>query len=151
MKFPALAPEFPPVLRRVALILVAMMIGSLVLTVYMTRRLEFPIPFGIVWMTGDQQWCDFRAFQERSVHFRTAAYWFEYDYPMTYPAAVAVILAMIYKLPHPLKIYLTVLFAGWIDRRSDAGARLSLSGAARVEERRTGARERRGRDARIAR
>ena len=114
MKFPALAPEFPPVLRRVALILVAMMIGSLVFTVYMTRRLEFPIPFGIVWMTGDQQWCDFRAFQERSVHFRTAAYWFEYDYPMTYPAAVAVILAMFYKLPHPLKIYLTVLFAGWI-------------------------------------
>ena len=44
MKFPALAPEFPPVLRRVALILVAMMIGSLVFTVYMTRRLEFPIP-----------------------------------------------------------------------------------------------------------
>ena len=114
MKFPTLAPEFPPLLRRFALIMLAMMIGSLLFTLYMTRKLEFPVPFGVVWISGDQQWCDFRAFQERSIHFRTAAYWFDYDYPMTYPAAVAVVLAMFYKLPHPLKIYLAVLFAGWI-------------------------------------
>ena len=114
MKFPTIAAEFPPVLRRVALIMVAMMAGSLAFTLYMTHRLEFPIPFGVVWISGDQQWCDFRAFQERSMQFRTAAYWLEYDYPMTYPAAVAVILAMFYKLPHPLRVFLAVLFAGWI-------------------------------------
>lgn len=114
MRFPTIAPEFPPLLRRVALIMVAMMAGSLAFTLYMTHRLEFPIPFGVVWISGDQQWCDFRAFRERSLHFRTAAYWFDYDYPMTYPAAVAVILALFYKLPHPLKVYLAVLFAGWI-------------------------------------
>ena len=114
MKLPTLAPEFPPLLRRVALILLAMMAGSLVFTVLMTWLLHRPYPFGVVWISGEEQWCDFRVFQERSVQFRTAAYWLDYDYPMTYPAAVAVVLAMFYKLPHPLRIYLAILFAGCI-------------------------------------
>ena len=114
MKLATIAPEFPPLLRRVALILPAMMAGSLVFTVLMRRLLHRPNPFGVVWISGEQQWCDFRVFQERSLQFRTAAYWLEYDYPMTYPAAVAVVLTMFYKLPHPLRIYLAILFAGCI-------------------------------------
>ncbi len=111
MKFPTIAPEFPPVLRRVVLIMAAMMAGSLLFTVTMTRLLEFPIPYGVVWISQGQEFCDFHVFQERSLHFHTAAYWLDYDYPMTYPAVVAVIFAMFYKLPHPLKVYMLMLIA----------------------------------------
>ena len=114
MKLLSIAPAFPPVLRRVALIMTAMLLASLLYTDGMTWLLHGPHPFGWVWIGGDLQWCDFHAFQERSFHFRTSSYWLEYDYPMTYPATVAVIFALFYKLPHPLKVYLAILIVGWI-------------------------------------
>jgi hypothetical protein len=114
MRLPSIAAQFPPVLRRVAIVMTAMLLGSLIFTNFMTWLLNAPHPFGWVWIGGDLQWCDFHAFQERSFHFRTPSYWLEYDYPMTYPAVVAVIFALFYKLPHPLKLYLAILIAGWI-------------------------------------
>lgn len=114
MKFPSIAPAFPPILVRVALILAAMLVGSLVYTNGMSALLHTKYPFGWVWIGGDMQWCDFHSFQARSFHFRTSMYWDEFDYPMTYPAVIAVIFALFYKLPHPLKLYLGILIAGWI-------------------------------------
>ena len=114
MKFLSISPAFPPVLRRVALIMAAMLLASLVYTDVMTWLLHARYPFGWVWIGGELQWCDFHAFQERSFHFRTSSYWLEYDYPMTYPATVAVVFALFYKIPYPLKIYLGVLICGWI-------------------------------------
>jgi hypothetical protein len=114
MKLPPIAPAFPPVLRRVALIMTAMMLASLLFTNVMTWLLHAPHPYGWVWIGGPLQWCDFHAFQERSFHFRTDSYWLDYDYPMTYPATVAVIFALFYKLPHPLKVYFAILFLGWL-------------------------------------
>lgn len=114
MKFLSITPAFPPVLRRVAIVMAAMLLASLLYTDGMTWLLHTPHPFGWVWIGGELQWCDFHAFQERSFHFRTDSYWLEYNYPMTYPATVAVIFAIFYKLPHPLKIYLGVLVCGWI-------------------------------------
>ncbi len=114
MKFLGLSPAFPPLLRRYALIMAAMVLASYLFTVGMTWLLHWPHPFGWVWIGGDLQWCDFHAFQERSQHFRTPTYWMEYDYPMTYPAAIAVVFALFYKLPHPLKLYLTILIVAFL-------------------------------------
>ena len=114
MRLTSIAPAFPPVLRRVAIVMGAMLLGSLLYTSFMTWLLHSPQPFGWVWIGGGMQWSDFLTFQQRSAHFRTSTYWLEYDYPMTYPAPVAVIFGLFYKLAYPLKIYLAILAAALI-------------------------------------
>lgn len=122
MKLLNISPAFPPVLRRYALIMAAMVVASWVYTIAMTRLLHLPHPFGWVWQGGSNQWCDFKFFHDRSLHFRTDLYWLPTYYPMTYPAVVAVIFALLYKLPHPLKLYLAFLilvflsYAVWLAR-----------------------------------
>ena len=110
--------NFPPVLRRIAVIMTVMMAASFVFTLSMTNHLHLHIvKYGFPWIGGGFQFCDFHVFQERSMYFRTAAYWKPFDYPFTYPAFDAVLFAMIYKLPHPLKTYLIVLpleMAAWV-------------------------------------
>jgi len=111
-------PGMPPIFWRVAWGMTAMMAASLIFTLYFTHLLHPRVPYyGFPWIGAGFQFCDFHVFQERSMYFRTPKYWNKFDYPFTYPAPDAVLFAMIYKLPHPLKTYLILLpleIAGWV-------------------------------------
>ena len=48
------------------------------------------------------------------MHFRTAAFWDDYEYPFTYPAPLAVLYAALYTIPHVLRFYLTAYAAATV-------------------------------------
>jgi hypothetical protein len=105
--------SLPPVLRRVAVCLPAMMAASLAFIAVTIYVLHLAPPF--TWIFN--YWCDFFVFQDQSLHFGTPAYWSDYGYPFTYPAPVGVIFGFFYKLRHPLWTYLLILacaFAAWV-------------------------------------
>jgi hypothetical protein len=125
--------NFPPVLKRMILIMTAMMAASLAFTLTFDHLLHLTrTHYGFPWIGGGFQFCDFHVFQERSMYFRQPKYWNRFDYPFTYPAFDAVLFAMIYKLPHPLKTYLIVLpleYFAWVFWMSRNLARRGLPAA----------------------
>lgn len=87
-----------------------MMCASYLSTVVMTHILHLDHLWGTLWIWRGNQWCDFFYFQDRSLHFMTPSYWDDkWGYPITYPAPVAVVLGLFYKLRHPFKTYYAVL------------------------------------------
>ncbi len=106
----------PPVLRLFAWAMATMAILSLLYTLAMTRLLHTPHPYGVTLFWGTSQGSDFTTFAERSHHFGTPAYWDDFNYPFTYPAPLAPIFALLFKLPNPLIDYLilcSAALAGW--------------------------------------
>ena len=104
--------RLPPMLVRFAWAMMAMAVLSLLYTVVMTRLLHTPHPYGVTLFWGQFKWSDFTVFAERSHHFGSASYWDELNYPFTYPAPLGVVFALLYKLPHPLALYLALCVAG---------------------------------------
>lgn len=103
-------PQLPPVLRRVALWMMMMLGASYLSTLVMTHFLHLDHLWGTLWIWRGNQWCDFYYFQDRSLHFMTTSYWDDkWGYPITYPAPVAVVLGLFYKLSHPFQTYFAVL------------------------------------------
>ncbi len=87
---------------------------SLVYTLVMTHLLRTPHPYGVTLFWGSFNGSDFSVFGERSQHFGTPSYWDEFNYPFTYPAPLAVVFALLFRLPHPLAIYLVLCIAALI-------------------------------------
>ena len=103
----------PPVLLRFAWALAAMATASFVYTLAMTHLLHSPHPYGVALFWDGFVGSDFRIFGEPSRHFGTPGYWNEFGYPLTYPALIAVVFALFFRLPHPLAIYLCLCVAGF--------------------------------------
>ena len=114
MKFPSIAPAFPPVLRQFAWALAAMAGLSLLFSATMTYLLQTLHPYAVTLFWNGHVGSDFTTFAERSQHFGTPTYWDDFNYPFTYPAPIAPIFAVLFKLPHPLAIYLALCCAGLV-------------------------------------
>jgi hypothetical protein len=105
--------SLPPVLRRVALCMSAMMVASCVFTFGMTHLLHLTrTMYGFAWISDPYLWCDFHVFQDQSLHFRTPAYWDDFGYPFTYPATDGVIFGLLFRLRHPAWAYFALLVVG---------------------------------------
>ncbi len=103
---------FPGVLLRFAWWLAGLAALSLVWTLAWTHLLHTAHPYGVTLFWDRFGWSDFTVFAERSRHFRSAAYWDEFNYPLTYPAPLGVVFGLFYKLSHPLAVYLALCAAG---------------------------------------
>jgi len=102
----------PPVLLRFAWALAAMAAVSFCYSIVMTYVLRTPHPYGVTLFRDGFVGSDFTVFAERSHHFATPAYWDEFSYPFTYPAPLAVVFALLFRLPHPLAIYVGLCIVG---------------------------------------
>ena len=102
----------PPVLLQFAWALAAMAALSFIYSLVMTLLLHTPHPYGVTLFWDGFVGSDFSVFSERSQHFGTPSYWNEFRYPFTYPAPLAVVFAMFFRLPHPLAIYWMVCAVG---------------------------------------
>ena len=100
--------KMPPVLVRYWAWTVGLTLLSLVYTEIMIHGLHSSRTLGPLVLWNDDRWWDFLVFQERFSHFRTPAFWDAFDYPFTYPAAMGVVFAAMYRVPHALRIYLLI-------------------------------------------
>jgi len=103
--------------------IVAMTALSIVYTLSMTYVLKLKYPYGLPLFFSDDRWFDFTIYHDRFQNFRTASFWDEYDYPFTYPAPLAVLYGVLYKVPHVLRYYLiayaeAVVVAAWMLMRA---------------------------------
>jgi len=124
-------PGFPPLLQRFWIALLAMTAVAAAYSLVLQRLLRTPGPYGLtsLSMFGVHCW-DLAVFQERFLEFRKPGFWLEMNYPFTYPAPVGVIFGLLYKMPHPLKIYLATLVLAlalwaWLVARALAARGLS--------------------------
>ncbi len=128
----------PAVLRQFAWAIAALATLSLAYTFVMTYLLQTPHPFGVTLFWNAHIGSDFTTFAERSQHFGTPSYWDEFNYPFTYPAPIAPIFALFFKLPHPLAVYLTICIAGlaswgvWLARSLTAAGTMPIQALAFV-------------------
>jgi len=116
MKFSSNSTAFPHVLRQFAWAMAAMAALSLLFSATMTYLLQTPHPYAVTLFWNGHVGSDFTTFTERSKYFSTPSYWNDFNYPFTYPAPIAPIFALLFKLPHPLACYLilcTAALAGW--------------------------------------
>jgi hypothetical protein len=100
-------------LTRFWIAVVAMTALAAIYSLVMQRVLGSPTPYGLtsLSMFGMRDW-DFNVFQDRFLIFRKPGFWAPMDYPFTYPAPAGVAFGLLYKLPHPLRMYLSLLCAG---------------------------------------
>ena len=96
----------PPVLRRFWLWTLATTAGSAVYSVAMTFVFHAGYPYALPPFTGEDYFFDFTVYHERSLHFRTPAFWDAFGYPFTYPAPLGLVYGLLYKVPHVLRYYL---------------------------------------------
>ena len=96
----------PPAMRAFWLCIAAMTLLSSVYTLAMTYIVKLPYPYGPPLFFADDRWFDFAIYHDRFQHFRTASFWDKYEYPFTYPASLAVLYGLLYKIPHTLRFYL---------------------------------------------
>jgi len=93
------------------LCIVIMTLLSIVYTLVATHVFHLDYPYGEPLFFADDRWFDFTIYHDRFQHFRTAAFWDAYEYPFTYPAPLAVLYGLLYKIPHALRYYLVAYAA----------------------------------------
>ena len=71
----------------------------LVMTYVFGLRYPYGLPY---FLSSDEPFWDFTVFAERFQHVGQASFWDAWNYPFTYPAPMAVVFGVFYKLPHPL-------------------------------------------------
>ena len=89
---------------------------SFVFTATMILTLHNDFAYGILRLWNDGFWWVLWVFEERFHYFRTPAFWNAFHYPFTYPAAMGVVLAVLFRIPHILRWYLLTCIAalcGW--------------------------------------
>ena len=130
------ARTLPPVLRQFAWALAALALFSLVYTYAVSYLLQTLHPYGVILFWNAHVGSDLTTFAERSSHFGTPSYWNEFNYPFTYPAPIAPIFALLFKLHHPLAAYWTLCVVGltvwsiWLTRLLiSAGVHISQAAA----------------------
>jgi len=96
----------PPVLTGYWAATGAMTICSLIYTETMIHGLHSRTTLGPLVLWNNDRWWDFLVFQDQFQHFGTAAFWSAADYPFTYPPAMAIVFAILYRVPHALRLYL---------------------------------------------
>jgi hypothetical protein len=115
----------PPVLARFWKWVLVSTAASLVFSGTLMLVLHNDFAFGILRLWNDGFWWDLWVFQERFRYFRTPAFWNAFYYPFTYPAAMGVLLAGLYRIPHLLRWYLLTCIAAlaawaWLAARAIA-------------------------------
>ena len=103
--------RIPSALQRFWLVMVAMTLASMVYTLAATFLFHATYPYGLPLFFADDRWFDFTIYHDRFQHFRQSSFWNSYEYPFTYPAPLAVLYGVLYKIPHVLRYYL-VAYAG---------------------------------------
>ena len=98
--------QLPPVMLAFALVALAMTLLSIAYTLTTTYILKLPYPYGAPLFFLDDRWFDFAIYSTRFQHFRTPSFWDDYGYPFTYPAPVAIIYGLVYKIPHAVRYHL---------------------------------------------
>jgi hypothetical protein len=100
--------SLPRLLQRYWLWTLALTALSLVYTAVMTRLLHARTPYGLNLIWGTDRWWDFLIYRARFAHFRRPEFWSIVTFPFVYPAPLAVIFGLLYKLAHPLRDYLAL-------------------------------------------
>jgi len=97
----------PPALRRFAWMVAAMTLLSEGYSWVMLHFFGQRPPYGgtFAW---DGAGADFLIFRERFHFFGTPHFWDAFGYPFTYPAPLAVVYWLLYKLPHAVEFYLAL-------------------------------------------
>ncbi len=113
----------PPTLLWFWVLICALSLISLLFTFSMTYIFQRGYPYGLPLIRTDVTEWDFRVFADRFTFFRTSHFWEPFQYPFTYPAPLGVVFGVLYRLPHPLRIYLGTLLAAvcggawWLTRQ----------------------------------
>ena len=103
--------KIPPAMLVFWVCVMAMTLLSVAYTFVATYVLRLDYPYGLPLFFADDRWFDFTVYHDRFQHFRTAAFWDAYEYPFTYPAPLAVVYALLYRIPHALRYYLVAYAA----------------------------------------
>ncbi len=106
--------KLPPAMLLFLLAICTMTLLSIAYTFTATYILKLPYPYGLPLFFADDRWFDFTIYHDRFQHFRTPAFWDDYEYPFTYPAPLAILYAALYKIPHVLRYYLTAYAAATV-------------------------------------
>jgi hypothetical protein len=107
----------PPVLARFWKWVLLSTAASVVFSGTLMLMLHNDFAYGILRLWNDGFWWDLWVFEERFRYFRTPEFWNAFYYPFTYPAAMGVVLAGLYRIPHLLRWYLltcTAAMAAWV-------------------------------------
>jgi hypothetical protein len=102
------ATTLPPLLRRYWLAMALLTALSILYTASVALRYHLKFPYGIGMLYGDSLWGDLLVFRPGFIHFGTPQFWSSFEYPFTYPAPLAVVLGVLFRLGHPVKIYLVI-------------------------------------------
>jgi hypothetical protein len=102
----------PPLLIRFWVGMMVLTAVSGVYTVALTRLHHSAHPWGLQLLWGADFGWDLNVFRDRFLHFRDPRFWAIPGVPLTYPAAVGVVFALLYRLGHPLRDYLALCGLG---------------------------------------
>ena len=103
-----LPPLLPPLLRRYWLAMAVLTALSVLYTTAKAMLFHLKFPYGIGMLYDDSVWGDMLVFRPGFEHFRTPQFWSSFEYPFTYPAPLAVLLGLLFRSAHPVKIYLAI-------------------------------------------
>jgi len=103
-------PGIPPVLKRFCLWFAAMTLLSELYSAGMSIFFHERPPYGgtFSWEDAGQ---DLLIFRPRLLGFHTPQFWDAGGYPFTYPAPLGAVYWLLYKLPHPVELYLALSIA----------------------------------------
>ena len=83
-------------------------------SIAMTRLHHGEHAWGLQLLWGADVGWDLTVFRDRFLHFRQPGFWQSSATPLTYPALVGVIFALLFQLPNPLVVYLSICACGVI-------------------------------------
>lgn len=98
----------PPLLRRYWLAMALLTGLSILYTTAKAMLFHLKFPYGIGMLYDDSVWGDLLVFRPGFLHFRTPLFWDSFEYPFTYPAPLAVVLGLLFRFAHPVRIYLLI-------------------------------------------
>jgi hypothetical protein len=90
---------------------------SCLYTIAMTYLLHPRHPYGLNLIWGSDRWWDFLVYKARFAHFHTPRFWTIVSFPFVYPAPLAIVFGLLYKLAHPLRDFLAgcaVALIAWV-------------------------------------
>lgn len=96
----------PPILRRYWLAMALLTGLSVLYTATKAALYHLKFPYGIGILYDDSLWGDLLVFRPGFLHFRTPQFWQSFEYPFTYPAPLGVVLGLLFRFAHPVKVYL---------------------------------------------
>jgi hypothetical protein len=106
--------RLPPVLVRFWVAMAAVTAASVAYTAVRAHVYGLTAPWGLP-VFWDENWGDdFLVFRAGFAHFGRSDFWSSFAYPFTYPAPTGVVFAVLYRVPHPMRSYLTMLAAALV-------------------------------------